>query len=88
LQNFKSVSTRKINQQRGTPGVPVWQRNYYDHIIRDQAALQRITAYIQHNPQRWQQDQLHPSRLLPKPNLCAPSQPEIYNLQSSKVRPI
>ena len=61
LQNFKSVSTRKINQQRGTPGVPVWQRNYYEHIIRNEGEMQRIAAYIQQNPRRWQDDQLHPA---------------------------
>jgi REP element-mobilizing transposase RayT len=31
---FKSTNTRRINQYRGTPGAPVWQRNYYEHIIR------------------------------------------------------
>jgi REP element-mobilizing transposase RayT len=38
----------------------VWQRNYYEHIIRGAAALSRIREYIVNNPQRWQQDQLRP----------------------------
>jgi REP element-mobilizing transposase RayT len=58
MQSLKSVSTRQINQLRRTPGAPVWQRNYYERIVRDQAALERITAYILHNPRRWQEDQL------------------------------
>ncbi len=53
---FKTVSTKHINQLRGTPGVAVWQRNYYEHIIRNQAALERIRAYIAHNPHRWESD--------------------------------
>lgn len=53
VQNFKSVSTRRINQNRKTAGVPVWQRNYYEHIIRDDRALQHIRQYIQNNPLSW-----------------------------------
>ncbi len=36
-----------------------WQRNYYEHIIRDNTALQNIQDYIRNNPLSWQQDQLH-----------------------------
>jgi hypothetical protein len=38
------------------PGVPVWQRNYYDHIIRDKKALIRIREYIVNNPFKWGED--------------------------------
>ena len=58
--NFKSVSTRRINRMRGMPGVPFWQRNYWEHIIRDERSLAWIRAYIQDNPARWVEDQLHP----------------------------
>ena len=61
--SLKSAATRRINQLRGTPGAPVWQRNYYEHIIRDEAALNRIRAYIQTNPQRWHFDVENPARL-------------------------
>lgn len=57
--NFKSVSTRQINRLRNTKGKPVWQRNYHDHIIRDEAALNRIRSYIVANPRLWQADRLH-----------------------------
>ena len=39
-------------------GAPVWQRNYHDHIIRNEASLEKIREYILHNPQTWQQDTL------------------------------
>ena len=45
---------------RGMPGVLFWQRNYWEHIIRDERSLARIQAYIQDNPARWVEDQLHP----------------------------
>jgi putative transposase len=53
IQNFKAVSTRKVNQLRQTPRATLWQRNYYEHIIRDEAALGRIRRYIENNPATW-----------------------------------
>jgi putative transposase len=58
VQNFKSVTSRKINQQRRTPGAPVWLRNYYEHIIRNEEDWQRIHDYILSNPSRWREDRL------------------------------
>jgi REP element-mobilizing transposase RayT len=60
VQSFKSVSARRINALRGTPGAPVWQRNYYEHVVRDEHDLARIREYIRTNPARWDQDSLHP----------------------------
>jgi putative transposase len=60
---FKSQSTKRINEIRATPGVPIWQRNYYEHIIRDEHALQRIRDYIATNPLRWALDRENPARL-------------------------
>jgi putative transposase len=57
---FKTVSTKEINQIRNTPGIPIWQRNYYEHIIRDKEAQHNIRRYIQTNPQSWKVDRLHP----------------------------
>jgi putative transposase len=51
---FKSMTTRKINYYRHQPGRPVWQRNYYEHIIRDDKDLSRIRQYILNNPYPWQ----------------------------------
>lgn len=58
--NYKSVTTRRINGMRGMPGTRFWQRNYWEHIIRNDISLKRIRAYIQGNPAHWAEDQLHP----------------------------
>ena len=52
-------------KQLGWPPFPgrVWQRNYYEHVIRGQEALERIRAYIQGNPQRWPLDRENPQRI-------------------------
>ena len=42
VQNFKSVSTRKINQMNRPPGARLWQRNYYEHIIRNEKTLYHL----------------------------------------------
>ena len=63
IQNFKSVSTRKINQILGRSGQKVWQRDYYEHIVRDKAELNRIRRYIQNNPIQWELDNNYPHRL-------------------------
>jgi REP element-mobilizing transposase RayT len=60
IRAFKSFSARRINILRNTSGVPVWQRNYYEHIIRGDADLSRIRAYILDNPRRWDLDQENP----------------------------
>jgi REP-associated tyrosine transposase len=57
IRAFKSFSSRKINNIRGTSGRPVWQRNYYERIIRNQRELDAIHAYIADNPRRWLEDQ-------------------------------
>jgi putative transposase len=58
LQSFKSVSTRTIKRNFQPDRRILWQRNYYEHIIRDDIAFQRIRAYIQNNPASWQNDRL------------------------------
>ncbi|MFN9398166.1 MAG: transposase, partial [Dolichospermum sp.] len=61
IAGFKSATTKKINIIRNTPQNPVWQRNYYDHIIRNDESLARIREYVQNNPLSWENDQLHPN---------------------------
>lgn len=60
VQNFKSVSTRKINQVRKAPHIPIWQRNYYEHIIRTEEELHSLRQYIVNNPLQWTLDQENP----------------------------
>jgi len=50
---FKSLSTISINKFRMTQGQPVWQRAFYDHIIRNADKLDALRRYIHENPARW-----------------------------------
>jgi REP-associated tyrosine transposase len=56
IRLFKASVTKQINNIRGTPRLRVWQRNYYEHIIRDEKDLQKIRAYIVNNPLEWDPD--------------------------------
>jgi REP element-mobilizing transposase RayT len=58
---FKTFSARRINQLRSVTGIPVWQRGYYEHIIRNQTGLSKIQEYIINNPYNWESDEMHPS---------------------------
>lgn len=60
IGRFKMLSSKRINEMRGTLGVPVWQRNYYEHIIRNLESLNRIREYIANNPLQWMLDRENP----------------------------
>ena len=60
VRAFKTFSGRRINALRGTPGVPVWQRSYYEHVVRTDKELDRIREYIVNNPLRWAYDRENP----------------------------
>ena len=55
--NFKSIVAKRINLVRDTLGEKVWQRGYYDRLIRDEHELQIIRQYIRDNPDRWENNQ-------------------------------
>lgn len=61
VRAFKTFSARQINDIRRTPGVPVWQRNYYEHIVRSETELIRIREYVANNPPQWEMDRENPS---------------------------
>ena len=63
IRALKTFSSRRINELRGTPGTPVWQRNYYEHVIRKEAKLDEIRRYIVNNPIKWELDEENPLRL-------------------------
>lgn len=64
VAGFKSAVTKRINETRNFPGLPVWQRNYHEHVIRDDADYDRIAKYVATNPQRWIEDKLHPDNFV------------------------
>ncbi len=57
---FKTISTKRVNEIRKTPGAKLWQRDFYEHIIRNESDLNRIRQYIRNNPMNWQSDSLFP----------------------------
>lgn len=65
VRSFKSAVTRSINAVRNTPGARVWQRNYYEHVIRSEQDMNRIREYIVANPAQWAFDRENPNRTGP-----------------------
>jgi len=61
IRAFKSATTKRINEIRHAPGIPVWQRNYYEHVIRNESEWDRIREYIVGNPASWEQDINNPA---------------------------
>ena len=59
---FKSICTKRINRVRQTPGAAVWQRNYYERILRNNRELNAVRRYIHHNPINWNADAENPNR--------------------------
>jgi REP element-mobilizing transposase RayT len=59
MAGFKSSVTSRVNTYRQSPGSEVWQRNYWDHIIRNETELDTLRQYIITNPARWEQDSLY-----------------------------
>jgi len=59
---FKMNCAKQINLLRARPGIPFWQRSYYEHIIRSDQELNRIREYIQNNPLRWELDRENPDK--------------------------
>ena len=53
---FKMNSSKRINDIRGLAGNSVWQRNYYENIIRDEQVYNEFYSYIKNNPRTWDSD--------------------------------
>ena len=56
---FKYQSTREINEMSKTIGRKIFQRSFYDHIIRNQHDYDEVTKYIYENPMKWRFDKLN-----------------------------
>ncbi len=62
VRSFKAATTRQLRAGGFISG-EVWQRNFYDHVIRNQPELDRIREYVALNPARWQFDYDNPDRV-------------------------
>jgi len=60
VRAFKTFSARLINEIKQATGQPFWQRNYYEHIIRNDKELYKIREYIHNNPLKWELDRENP----------------------------
>ena len=60
VRAFKSFSGRRLNEYLGTPGHVVWQRNYYERIIRNPEEWGRINRYVEANAIQWEKDKENP----------------------------
>lgn len=60
VAGFKSAATLRINEIHRTPGAKVWQRSYWERVVRSETELNLIREYIQNNPAQWELDTLHP----------------------------
>ena len=60
IRAFKTYSSRRINEQRNSKGIPVWQLGYYEHVIRGEDEYEQIGEYIIFNPTKWETDRENP----------------------------
>ena len=58
---FKTIAATRVNKLRGMIGVPVWQRSFYDRIVREPRELECIQKYIGSNPIKWAEDRNSPN---------------------------
>ena len=54
IGQYKMSVTKKIRAEK--PGFLVWQRSFHDHVIRNKPGYEKIWAYIENNPQKWEED--------------------------------
>jgi len=69
VRAFKSCSSQKINERRHSQGTPVWQRGYYEHVIRSEEEFTRVGEYILFNAAKWETDRENPHTLIKAPAL-------------------
>ena len=63
IRAFKSISAIRVKHLLSRHGQPLWQRNYYEHIIRNEEELNRIREYIKNNPLNWEIDEENSERI-------------------------
>ena len=70
IAGFKSAVTKRINALRDNHGCPVWQRNYYEHVVRNETDLANIRQYIANNPLKWDLDENNPANAAEQPKIA------------------
>ncbi len=60
MRRFKSMSAIAVNKSLPRSSQPLWQRNYWERVVRDEKELHGLQEYILNNPRQWTQDKLHP----------------------------
>lgn len=68
VRALKTFSAKRVNRARDTIGQPVWQRNYFERIIRSPREHDAIRRYISENPLRWAFDRDNPDAIRPVDN--------------------
>ena len=63
IGGFKYLASKTINDMDGVPGRKIWQRGFYDHIIRNEEELNRVRKYIMDNPVNWTDDDNNPDNI-------------------------
>ena len=63
IRAFKSLSAIEVNRALRRRGAPVWQRNYFEHVVRAGEDLDEIRRYINDNPARWDFDRENPASM-------------------------
>lgn len=63
MAGFKSACTKKFRESAGADAA-LWQRRFYDHVIRNEQSLLKIREYVVNNPLRWDEDPENPGPLL------------------------
>ncbi|HSO72502.1 MAG TPA: hypothetical protein VLR91_07635 [Thermodesulfobacteriota bacterium] len=72
VHRFKTMTTKTYVdgvKQSGWPAFPgkLWQRNYYERIVRDADEMVRLQQYVLDNPQKWEYDRENPQNIIPEP---------------------
>jgi REP element-mobilizing transposase RayT len=63
LRSFKAAVTKRVRELAGRPDLEIWQRNYFEHVIRNEDSPNEIRRYIQENPLRWALDRENPANI-------------------------
>lgn len=62
IRDFKSVTTRAYKTRTGS-ATPLWQKSFYDEVIRDERQYEAVWRYISENPQKWREDEYYALRV-------------------------